>query len=150
MILTPPHLTDSPIVVKTPPSLELPNPSLAQVAMEPHNNIPTLLSTKILYLIPIDLPTPTLIEVSKPLLVEVLVHFLFKHQLPSIIRYLSSSTEVPLISTIMDVCREAKESSKTLLQKFSKSIMQVKKDVKLQLYVFFAMNLLPSLYVYIT
>ncbi len=45
----------------------------------------------------------------------------------------------------MDVCREVKESSKTLLQKSSKSIMQVTKDVKLQqLYVLLWGALLPS------
>jgi len=123
--------------VKAPPSLEVPNPSLTQVAMEPHSNIPTLPSTKILYPIPIDVPTPTPIEVSEPLLVEVLVPPSIQALAPPIHKVSTpSSIEVPLISTIMDVCKEAKESSKTLLQKSCKSIMQVKKDVKpQQLYV---------------
>jgi len=68
-----PPLTDSLITVKIPPSLEVPSPSLAQVAMEPHNNILALPSTKILYLVPIDVPTLTPTEVSKPLLAKVLV-----------------------------------------------------------------------------
>jgi hypothetical protein len=62
MILSPP--TDSPIAVKTPSSLEMPSPSLAQVAMESHSNIPTLPSTKILDLALIDVPTPTRTKVS--------------------------------------------------------------------------------------
>jgi hypothetical protein len=111
----------------------MPNPSLAQVAMEPHSNIPTLPSAKILYLIPIDVPTPTPIEVSKPLLVEVLVPPSIQAPTPPIHKVSTpSSIEMPPISTIMDVCRKAKESSKTLLQKSSKSITQVKKDVELQ------------------
>jgi hypothetical protein len=58
MILAAPS-TDSLIIVKAPPSLEVSSPSLAQVVMEPHSNIPTLPSTKILYPVPIDVPTPT-------------------------------------------------------------------------------------------
>ncbi len=128
---------DSPIMVKTPPSLEVPSPSLAQVAMEPHSKIPTLPSAKILYRVPIDVPTPTPIKVSEPLLAEVLVPPYVQAPTPPIHKVSTpSSIGVPPISTIMDVCGEAKESSKTLLQEFSKSITQVKKDVKLQvLYV---------------
>jgi len=123
--------------MKAPPSLEMPNPSLTQVVMEPHSNIPTLPSTKILYKIPIDVPTTTLIKVSEPLLVEVLVPPSIQTLAPPIHKVSTPfSIVVPLISTIMDVCKETKESSKTLLQKSSKSIMQVKKDVKpQQLYV---------------
>ncbi len=129
---------DSPIAVKTPPSLEVPNPSLEQVAMELSGNIPMLPSAKILYLVPIDVPTPTPTKVSEPLLAEVLVPPFVQATTPPIHKVSTpSSIEVPPISTIMDVCREVKESSKTLLQKSSKSIMQVKMDVKLlQLYVF--------------
>jgi hypothetical protein len=116
-----PPLTDSLITVKTPPSLEVPSPSLAQAAMEPHNNILALPSTKILYLIPIDVPTPTPTEVSKPLLAKVLVPPYVQAHLPPFIRYLPHPLlRCPPISTIMDVCRETKESSKTLLQKSSK------------------------------
>jgi len=102
--------------------------------MEPHNNIPTLPSTKILYPVLIDVPTPTPtpIEVSKPLFVEVLIPPSVQALSPPIHKVsTTSSIEVPPISTIMDVCKQAKESSKTLLQKSSKSITQVKKDVKL-------------------
>jgi hypothetical protein len=124
---------DSHVAVKTPSSLEVPSPSLAQMAMEPHSNIPTPPSAKILHLVPIDVPTPTPIEVSKPQLVEVLVQPSI--QAPAVPIH-KIFTKVPPIFTIVDVCREVKESSKTLPQKSSKSIMQVNKDVKLQqLYV---------------
>jgi hypothetical protein len=75
--------------------------------------------------------------VLEPLLDEVLVPPLVQAPAPPIHKVsTASSIEVPPISTIMDVCREVKESSKTLLQKSSESIMQVKKEVKLrQLYV---------------
>jgi hypothetical protein len=67
---------DSHVVMKAPSSLEVPSPSLAQVAMEFHRNILALPSTKILF----DLPTPTPIEVLEPLLIEVLVPpSLFRH-----------------------------------------------------------------------
>jgi hypothetical protein len=95
------------------------SPSLAQVAVEPHNNIPMLPFAKILYPIPIDGPTLTPMEVSKPLLVEVLVPPFVQAQAPPIHKVSTpSSIEVPPISTIMDMCKEAKESSNTLLQKF--------------------------------
>jgi hypothetical protein len=124
--------------VKAPPSLEVPNPSLAQVAMEPHSNILALLSAKILYLVLINVLTPTPTKVSEPLFVKVLIPPFVQAPTPPIHKVSTpSSTKVPLISTIMDVCREVKESSKILLQKSFKSITQVKKDVKLQkLYVF--------------
>ncbi len=116
--IKPPHPTNSLIGVKAPPSLEVPSLSLAQVAMEPHSNILVLPSAKILYLVPIDGPTPTPIEVSKPLLVEVLVSPFVQARAPPIHKVsIPSSTEVPPISPIMDVCKEAKESSNTLLQK---------------------------------
>jgi len=117
--------------MKIPSSLKVPSPSLAQVAMEPHSNIPTLPFAKILHLVPIDVPTPTRTKVSKPLLAKVLVPPFVQALVPPIHKV---STKVSPIFTIMDVCREAKESSKTLLQKSSKSINQ--EDVKLQqLYV---------------
>ncbi len=124
--------------MKAPPSLEVPNPSLAQVAMEPHSNILALLSAKILYLVLINVLTPTPTKVSEPLFVKVLIPPFVQAPTPPIHKVSTpSSTKVPLISTIMDVCREVKESSKILLQKSFKSITQVKKDVKLQkLYVF--------------
>jgi len=65
--------TNSHVVMKAPSSQEMPSPSLAQVAMELHSNILMLPSTIISYLVLIDVPTPTPIEVSKPLLVEILV-----------------------------------------------------------------------------
>jgi hypothetical protein len=137
MIMSPPPPIDSPIAMKASPSLEVPNPSLAQLAMEPHNNIPTLPYTKILYLVPIDVPTPIPTKVSKPLHAKVLVPPSIQALTPSIHKVSTpSSTEVPPISTIMNVCIKAKESSKTLLQKSYKSIKQVKNDVKQQqLYV---------------
>jgi hypothetical protein len=45
------------------------------MAMEPHDNIPMLPSAKILYPMPIDIPTPTLIKVLEPLLAKVLVPY---------------------------------------------------------------------------
>jgi len=74
---------------------------------------------------------------SKLLLAEVLIPPSVQAPAPPIHKVSTPpSTKVPPISTIMDVCREPKESSKTLLQKSSKSITRVKKDVKLQqLYV---------------
>jgi hypothetical protein len=42
------------------------------------------------------------------------------------------SVELFPISTNMDVCKETKGSSKKMVPKSSKSIMQVKKDDKLQ------------------
>jgi hypothetical protein len=61
--------------MKAPSSLESAKPSLAQMAMEPHDNIPMLPSAKILYPMPIDIPTPTLIKVLEPLLAKVLVPY---------------------------------------------------------------------------
>ncbi len=72
MIMSPLPI-DSDVVVKAPSSLKMSSPSLAQVAMELHSNIPMLPSTKILYIVPIDVPTPTPRKVSKPLFVEVLI-----------------------------------------------------------------------------
>ncbi len=74
---------------------------------------------------------------SKPVLAKVLVRPYVQALAPPIYKVsIPPPIEVPLISTIMDVCREAKKSSKTLLQKSFKSITQIKKDVKLQqLYV---------------
>jgi hypothetical protein len=118
--------------VKAPPSLEVPNPLLAQVAMEYHSNILVLTFAKILYPVPINVPTPTPTEVSKPLLAKALVPPFVQAPAPPIHKVSTpSSTKMPLISTIMDVCKEAKESLKTLFQKFLKSITQVRKDVKL-------------------
>jgi hypothetical protein len=118
--------------------MEVPSPSLAQVAMELHSNIPTLPSTKILHPIPIDVPTPTPTEVSAPLLAKVLVPPSIQAPSPPVHKVSTPPfTKVHAIFTIMDVCKKTKESSKTLLQKSSKSIMQIMKDVKLQqLYVY--------------
>jgi hypothetical protein len=72
MILSPPPI-DSHVAVKASSPLEVPSPSLAQVAMELHNNILVLPSTKILYPIPIDVPTATPTKVLEPLLAKILV-----------------------------------------------------------------------------
>jgi len=77
--------------VKAPPSLEMSNPSLAQMAMEPHSNIPMLPFAKILYLVPIDVPTPTPTKVSGPLLAKVLVPPFVQAPTPPFIRYIPHS-----------------------------------------------------------
>jgi hypothetical protein len=65
-----------------------PNPSLAQMAMEPRSNILMLPFAKILYLVPIDVPTPTCTKVSEPLLDEVLVPPSLQAPTPLFIKYL--------------------------------------------------------------
>jgi len=98
---TEPPPINSPIMVKAPPTLEVPNPSFAQMAMEPHSNILALPSTKILYPIPIDIPTPTPTEVSEPLLAMVLFPLFVQAPTPPIHEVSTpSSTKVPPISTI--------------------------------------------------
>jgi hypothetical protein len=74
--------------MKAPTSLKVPNPSLAQMAMEPHSNIPMLPFAKILYLVPIDVQTPTPTKVLEPLLAEVLVPPSVQAPTPPFIRYL--------------------------------------------------------------
>jgi hypothetical protein len=118
--------------------LEVAIPSHAKVPMEPVSNIPTLPSTTILHPPLLEVPIPTLTKVSiDPPPFEVPISS-FVHVLTTPIDKVSTPpfVEAPLISTNMDVCREVKESSKTVVPKSFKSIKQLKKDDKLQeLYV---------------
>jgi len=81
----------------------MPSPSLAQMAMELHSNIPMLPFAKILYLVLIDVPTPTPTKVSKPLLAKVLVAPSIEHSYDILgARMLWKSKEARILKNFID------------------------------------------------
>jgi hypothetical protein len=131
------HIEQPPIhslaKVMTQFPLEVATPSHAKVPMEPLSNILAPPSTTILHPPPIEVPTPTIIKVlidPPPFEVPISPSI---HILIVPIDKVSTSTfiELPPISTSTDVCKGTKESSKTMVPKSFKSIMQVNKDDQL-------------------
>jgi len=110
--------------------LEVATPSHAKVPMEPLSNIPTLPSSTILHppLLEVPIPTHTKVSIDPPPFEVPILSFV--HVLITPIDKVSTPpfVEAPPILTNMDVCRKVKESSKTVVPKFSKSIKQLKKD----------------------